>query len=193
MQPEISQFLSGMKKSIEQVVLTNLTDRFAQEQAGMIAGTLGFLQTVQDKAFHYELLENHLYKQLLADAVAIVTADAAAAKLTADSVAAIRAHQQADPAGSAVHLKPFRFMRGSNETMRELLAVLIHQQDQFPAAVSTRFDALLRPFFKDLQMRERAWVKALGFDSLPDPVPDLEALLYRDGQLHLPSSSNRGA
>jgi len=186
MQPEISQFLSGMKKSIEQVVLTNLTDRFAQEQAGMIAGTLGFLQTVQDKAFHYELLENHLYKQLLAEAVTIITSDPAAAKLGADGVVAIRAHLVVDPAGSMVHLKPFRFMRGSNETMRELLAVLIHLQDQFPAAVSARFEALLRPFFKDLQIRERAWVKALGFDNLPDPVPDLDALLYRDGQLHLP-------
>ncbi|TDU30942.1 hypothetical protein DFR24_0299 [Panacagrimonas perspica] len=186
MQPEISQFLSGMKKAIEQVVIANLTDRFAQEQAGMIAGTLGFLQTVQDKAFHYELLENHLYKQLLSDAVAIVTRDATASKVTAEGVAAIRAHQEVDPAGSAVHLKPFRFLRGSNETMRELLATLIHAQDQFPAAVSTRFEALLRPFFKDLQIRERAWVKALGFDNLTDPVPDLDALLYRDGQLHLP-------
>lgn len=186
MQPEISQFLLGMKKSIEQVVLTNLTDRFAQEQAGMIAGTLSFLELVQDKAFHYELLENHLYKKLLADAVDLVTSDPATANLTADGVAAIRAHLKTDPAGSAVHLKPFRFMRGSNEAMRELLATLIHQQDQFPAAVSARFEALLRPFFKDLQIRERAWVKALGFDNLPDPVPELDALLYRDGQLHLP-------
>lgn len=187
MQPEISQFLSGMKKAIEQVVLVNLTDRFAQEQAGMIAGTLGFLQTVQDKSFHYELLENHLYKKLLADAVAVVTSDPAATKLTDDTVAALHAHFDTDPAGSAVHLKPFRFLRMSNETMRELLATLIHLQDQMPVAVATRFQALLTPFFKDLQIRERAWVKALGFDNLPDPVPDLEALLYRNGQLHLPT------
>jgi hypothetical protein len=186
MQPEISQFLSGMKKSIEQVVLTNLTDRFAQEQAGMIAGTLGFLQTVQDKAFHYELLENHIYKQLLSNVLAIVTTDDAAARITVDGVAAIQAHQKVDPPGSPVHLKPYRFLRGSNETMRELLATLIHQLYHLPPAVSARFEALLKPFFKDLQIRERAWVRALGFDNLPDPVPDLDALLYRDGQLHLP-------
>lgn len=187
MQPEISQFLSGMKKVIEQVVLTNLTDRFAQDQAGMIAGTLGFLQTVQDKSFHYELLENHVYKRLLGDVVAVIAADPAAQKLAGDTLDAIRAQFDLDPIGSAIHLRPYRFLRSSNETMRELLAALIHRQDQFPAAVAARFQDLLTPFFKDLQMRERAWVKALGFDNLPDPVPDLDDLLYRNGQLHLPT------
>ena len=187
MQPEISQFLSSMKKAIEQVVLANLTDRFAQEQAGMIAGTLGFLQTVQDKAFHYEVLENHLYKRLLTEAVAIVSSEPSAAALTGDAVASIHAHRLIDPCDSAAQLRPFRFLRMSNETMREQLAGLIHVQDQMPAAVAGRFQALLMPFLKELQIRERAWVKALGFDNLPDQVPDLETLLYRDGQLHLPA------
>ena len=187
MQPEISQFLSGMKKVIEQVVLANLTDRFAQDQAGMVAGTLGFLQAVQDKSFHYELLENHLDKRLLGDGVAVVAADPAAAELAGDTLAAIRAQFDVDPTGSPVHLTPFRFLRTSNESMRELLAALIHRQDRFPAAVAARFQDLLTPFFKDLQIRERAWVQALGFDNLPGPVPDLDALLYRNGQLHLPA------
>lgn len=186
MQPEISQFLSSMKKVIEQVVLTNLTDRFAQDQAGMVAGTLGFLQTVQDKSFHYELLENHLYKRLLGDAIAVIAGDPAASRLAADTLMAIRAQFDADPSGSAVHLRPFRFLRGSNEAMRELLAALIHLRERFPASVAQRFQELLTPFFKDLQIRERAWVQGLGFDNLPDPVPDLETLLYRNGQLHLP-------
>lgn len=176
MQPEISQFLSSMKKAIEQVVLANLTDRFAQDQAGMIAGTLGFLQLVQDKAFHYELLENHLYRRLLADVVALLGDDA------------IRTALDAESAAPAAHLRPYRALRGANETMRETLAALIHRQSQLPASKSDSLDALLRPFFKDLQLRERAWVRALGFDSLPDPVPDLDALLYRDGQLHLPGA-----
>lgn len=178
MQPEISQFLSSMKKAIEQVVLANLTDRFAQDQAGMIAATLGFLQGVQDKAFHYELLENHLYRQLLGDVVGVLGDESVRRQLDAESAA------------PAAHLRPYRALRGANEALREALAALIHRQGELPEAKSDALDALLRPFFKDLQLRERAWVKALGFDSLPDPVPELDALLYRDGQLHLPA---RGA
>jgi hypothetical protein len=175
MQPEISQFLSGMKKAMEQVVMANLNDRFAQDQAGMIVGTLGFLQGVQDKAFHYELLENHLYRQLLDEVVGLLGDEAVRKRLDAESVA------------PAAHLRPYRALRGANESLRETLAALIHRQGELPRAKSDALDALLRPFFKDLQLRERAWVKALGFDSLPDPAPDLDALLYRDGRLHLPA------
>jgi hypothetical protein len=188
MQPEISQFLSSMKKVIEQVVLTNLSDRFAQDQAGMVAGTLDFLQVVQDKSFHYELLENHVYKRLLGEVVAVIAADPIAATLVGDTLEAIRAHFVTDPIDGPVHLRPYRFLRASNETMREQLAAVIHRQDQLPAAVAARFQGLLTPFFRDLQIRERAWVHALGFDNLPDAVPDLDALLYRDGQLHLPTT-----
>ena len=184
MQPEISQFLSSMKKAIEQVVLANLTDRFAQDQAGMIAGTLGFLQGVQDKAFHYELLENHLYRQLLTDIAAVLGDDA--------SAAAIRAQLDAETSAPPAHLRPYRALRGANESLREGLAGLIHRQGELSASTSDALDALLRPFFKDLQLRERAWVGALGFDSLPDPLPDLDALLYRDGQLHLPTQTTGG-
>jgi len=180
MQPEISQFLSGMKKAIEQVVLGNLTDRFAQDQAGMIAGTLGFLQGVQDKAFHYELLEHHLYRQLLTDIAALL------------DDATIRARLEAEAAAPPPHLRPYRDLRGANETLRETLAELIHRQALRSVPSSRALEALLQPFFKDLQLRERAWVRALGFDSLPDPVPDLDALLYRDGQLHLPSRRTAG-
>ena len=178
MQPEISQFLSSMKKAIEQVVIPNLADRFAKDQATMIAGTLGFLQSVQDKAFHYELLENHLYRQLLADLIDLLGDHGAAEPL--------RARLDAESCAPAVHLRPFPALRGANESLREILAALIHRQGELPAEKSAALDARLRPFFADLQRRERAWVRALGFDSLPDPVPDLDALLYREGQLHLP-------
>src|SRR5690606_2622462 len=72
MGPEMSQFLSGMKKTREQVVLPNLTDRFAQEQAGIVAATLGFLEQIHDKVFHYELLENHLYRNLLSEVIVVL-------------------------------------------------------------------------------------------------------------------------
>jgi hypothetical protein len=178
MQPEISQFLSGMKRAIEQVVLPNLTDRFAQDQAGMVAGTLGFLQGVQDKAFHYELLEHHLYRQLLEDLVALLGDTAAATPL--------RARLVAEDAAPAAHLRPLRALRGANESLREALAALIHRHDRWPADRADALDARLRVFFEDLQLRERAWVRALGVDCLPGPVPDLDTLLYRDGRLHLP-------
>lgn len=180
MQPEISQFLSSMKKAIEQVVLADLTDRFAKDQAAMIAGTLGFLQGVQDKAFHYELLENHLYRQLLGELVVLLGDEVAGEPL--------QSQLDAESAAPAAHLRPFAALRGSNELLRETLAGLIHRQGGLTAEKAAALDARLRPFFADLQQRERAWVRALGFDSLPDPVPDLDTLLYRDGQLYLPGA-----
>jgi len=46
----------------------------------------------------------------------------------------------------------------------------------------------LRPFFRELEVRERAWVKPLGFDAKADELPDIEELLYCDDKLRLPGA-----
>lgn len=186
MGPEIAQFLSGMKKTMEQVVLPNLSDRFAQEQAGIVAATLGFLEQIHDKVFHYELLENHSYKQLLGQTLTIL-ADETAGEIGA-TLAALREQLQRDPPGSDVHLRPYDFVRGANETMKEQLCELIRLQPTLPAPLREAFDGLLRPFFRELELRERAWVKPLGFDANAAELPDIAELLYRDGRLHLPEA-----
>lgn len=186
MGPEMSQFLSGMKKTMEQVVMPNLTDRFAQEQAGIVAATLGFLEQIHDKVFHYELLENHLYKNLLGEVIALLDGATPPQHEVAVTVAALRAQLAA---GSAdVHLHPYHFVRGANETMKEHLCILIRNQPELAAPVRESFDALLRPFFRELEVRERAWVKPLGFDAKADELPDIGELLYRDGKLRLPGA-----
>lgn len=185
MGPEVAQFLSGMKKTVEQVILPSLTDRFAQEQAGMVAATLGFLAATHDKAFHYELLENHRYKQLLADAVALLERQGSLLPAYSRIIATIREHRAIDPPGSDVHLKPFGFLRQSNETMKEQLCALIEHQSELSSGVRESFDALLQPFLNELELRERSWVKALGFDAMGDQVPSIDELLYRDGTLRL--------
>lgn len=186
MGPEISQFLSGMKKTMEQVVLPNLSDRFAQEQAGIVAATLGFLELIHDKVFHYELLENHLYKQLLGAAIALLEGEAPAHKEIATTLAALEQHFRLDPPGSGVHLKPCPFLRGSNEIMKEQLCALIRRQPELPPALRDSFEALLQPFLRDLETRERTWFKSLGFDSMAGGLPEIDDLLFRDGQLRLP-------
>lgn len=186
MGPEISQFLSGMKKTMEQVVLPNLSDRFAQEQAGIVAATLGFLEQIHDKVFHYELLENHRYKQLLGAVLDLLPGDTTGE--VGAILAALREHLALDPPGSDVHLRPQDFVRGSNETMKEHLCELIRLQPTLPDPLRAAFDALLRPFFRELEVRERAWVKPLGFDANASGLPDIRELLYRDGRLHLPDA-----
>jgi hypothetical protein len=185
MGPEMSQFLSGMKKTMEQVVLPNLTDRFAQEQAGIVAATLGFLEQIHDKVFHYELLENHLYKQLLSEVITLLDGATPPQHEVTATLAALRAQLALDPAGGEVYLRPYHFVRGANETMKEHLCTLIRNQPELPDLARESFDALLRPFFRELEVRERAWVKPLGFDAKADELPDIEDLLYQDGKLRL--------
>ena len=186
MGPEMSQFLSGMKKTMEQVVMPNLTDRFAQEQAGIVAATLGFLEQIHDKVFHYELLENHLYKNLLGEVVALL--DGATSPQHEVAVTLVALRTQLAPGNSDAHLRPYHLVRGANETMKEHLCTLIRNQPELPAPLRESFDALLRPFFRELEVRERAWVKPLGFDAKADELPDIDELLYRDGKLRLPGA-----
>lgn len=188
MGPEMSQFLSGMKKTMEQVVLPNLTDRFAQEQAGIVAATLGFLEQIHDKVFHYELLENYRYKDLLREVVAVLDGTTPPQHEVAVTLAALREQVAADPAGSDMHLRPYHHVRSANETMKEHLCTLIRNQPELPGPVRASFDTLLRPFFRELEVRERAWVKPLGFDAKADELPDIEELLYSDGKLRLGSA-----
>lgn len=188
MGPEMSQFLSGMKKTMEQVVLPNLTDRFAQEQAGIVAATLGFLEQIHDKVFHYELLENVLYRNLLDKVVALLRDTTAADHEIALTLAALQKHA-ATGIDSDIHLRPYHVLRGANETMKEHLCTLIRNQPDLSDPVREAFDALLRPFFRELEIRERAWVKPLGFDAKADELPDIDELLYRDGRLRLSSGA----
>ncbi len=185
MGPEISQFLSGMKKTIEQVVMPNLTDRFAQEQAGIIAATLGFLDTVQDKVFHYELLENYEYKRILQDILASFGQEEDTPQAVKNTLENIQEHFAKDKPEDAIYLRPYTYIRASNEVMKELLCELIQQQ---PAMSNTRrgaFEALLKPFLKSIETRERSWVKALGFDPEAKQQPDIATLLYSEGYLNI--------
>lgn len=186
MGPEVAQFLSGLKKTMEQVVLPNLSDRFAQEQAGIVAATLGFLEQIHDKTFHYELLESHLYRQLLGAIVAQLSVPAVTDPEVIETLAAMQRRLAEAPADAELPLHTYDFLRGANETMKELLCALIALQPALPDREREALDGLLRPFFRELELRERAWVKPLGFDAQADQVPDIDDILYRDSRLQLP-------
>lgn len=186
MGPEISQFLSGMKKTIEQVVMPELNDRFAQEQAGIVAATLGFLETIHDKVFHYELLENQLYKQLLVNVVAVIENDSSRSEKLEASAESLKQHFKHDPIDENTALRTYPFIRASNEVMKEHLCDIIQQQPEMSKALRDQFETLIKPFFKDIELRERTWVKGLGFDSEADQLPDIDELLYQDNKLALP-------
>ncbi|OUS12647.1 hypothetical protein A9Q89_05400 [Gammaproteobacteria bacterium 53_120_T64] len=185
MSPEIEQFLSGMKKTIEEVVIPNLTDRFAQEQAGIVAASLGFLGLIQDKAFHYELLENQEYKRVLTDVNDLLNHTSSAPESITDITAKITEHFTRDQVGDPTHLRPYKFIRASNEVMKELLCEFIQQQPQMSTELRSAFEALMKPFFKAIEVRERSWVKALGFDPEAEQQADIADLLYKDGFLNI--------
>lgn len=186
MGPEISQFLAGMRKTMEQVVLPNLSDRFAQEQAGIVAATLAFLEQVHDKVFHYELLEHHLYRRLLGQLLELLSVPAVADPEVVETLAAIQRRLAEDPPGGDIHLYRYDRLRASNESMKELLCALIRLQPALPDALRGELEGLLQPFFRDLELRERCWVKPLGFDAQAEQLPDIAEVLYREDRLQLP-------
>ena len=187
MGPEISQFLAGMRKTMEQVVLPNLSDRFAQEQAGIVAATLAFLEQVHDKVFHYELLEHHCYRCLLGQTLALLSVAEVTDPEVVETLAAIQRRLAEDPPGGDIHLYRYDCLRASNESMKELLCALIRLQPALPDTLRKSLEEdLLQPFFRDLEQRERSWVKPLGFDAQADQLPDIAELLYRDDRLQLP-------
>lgn len=186
MGPEISQFLAGMRKTMEQVVLPNLSDRFAQEQAGIVAATLAFLEQVHDKVFHYELLEHHLYRRLLGQTLDLLSVPEVTDPEIVETLAAIQRQLTEDPPGGDIHLYRYDRLRAGNESMKELLCALIRLQPALPDAARTALGDLLQPFFRDLERRERSWVKPLGFDAQADQLPDIAELLYCNDRLQLP-------
>ena len=195
MSPEIEQFLSGMKKTIEEVVMPNLTDRFAQEQAGIVAATLGFLSTVQDKVFHYELFENQEYKRILQDV--LTTLDSSTAGTEAglnDALGAVvekvNKHFLHDNPADQTAFRPYLFIRGSNENMKEFLCEFIQLQPDMPVQVRKDFEVLLKPFFKSIEIRERSWVKGLGFDPEAEQQADIDDLLYENEYLRVANINN---
>ncbi len=188
MSPEIEQFLSGMKKTIEEVVMPNLTDRFAQEQAGIVAASLGFLGLIQDKAFHYELLENQEYKRVLTDINELLNNTFSAPASIIETTTKVTDHFDTDKVDDPTHLRPYKFIRGSNEVMKELVCEFIQQQPEMPAELRTAFEALMKPFFKSIELRERSWVKSLGFDPEAEHQTDIADLLYKDGFLNIDKS-----
>lgn len=183
MSPEIEQFLSGMKKTIEEVVLPNLTDRFAQEQAGIVAATLGFLSTIQDKVFHYELFENQEYKNILQAVVVTMGAASGLSEGLQNTVAKVNKHFNDDSPADQTALRPYPFIRASNENMREFLCEFIQRQPEMPDTIRAQFETQLKPFFKALETRERSWVKGLGFDPEADQQANISDILYENNML----------
>lgn len=183
MSPEIEQFLSGMKKTIEEVVMPNLTDRFAQEQAGIVAATLGFLSTIQDKVFHYELFENQEYKRILQDVLSTLDTDPALNDSLRAVVEKVNSHLKHDKPSDQTALRPYPFIRGSNENMKEFLCEFIQLQPEMSGQTRETFENQLKPFFKSLETRERSWVKGLGFDPEAEQQQDIGDILYKNNLL----------
>ena len=183
MNPEIEQFLSGMKKTIEEVVMPNLTDRFAQEQAGIVAATLGFLSTIQDKVFHYELFENQEYKRILTEVLSTLKTDEEISEAIDAAIARVNTHFQLDKPEEQTALRPYTFIRSSNENMKEMLCEFIQLQPDMPEQVRKAFENRLKPFFKSLETRERSWVRGLGFDPEAEQQQDIADILYKNNFL----------
>jgi hypothetical protein len=68
MMPTVAQQLAGIRNTMTKVVIPGLdpTDRFAQEQAGLIVATLNWILDVQGSEYTYEAVENVEYRRALA-------------------------------------------------------------------------------------------------------------------------------
>lgn len=82
MMPTVAQQLAGIRNTMTKVVIPGLdpTDRFAQEQAGLIVATLNWILDVQGSEYTYEAVENAEYRRTLATLADIEVAPEHAAR-----------------------------------------------------------------------------------------------------------------
>jgi hypothetical protein len=159
MMPTVAQQLEGIRNTMTKVVIPGLdaTDRFAQEQAGLIVATLNWILDVQASEYPYEATENAQYRQLLPQLAA--TAEAAE---HADPAAALRA-AAAEGGAAGGDLPALDSLRMQTRRFKQLV-------DEFYSALAANGDAgapaaraLLLDAARAQTRRDQSWFRMTGF------------------------------
>jgi len=175
MTPDVGQFIQGMCKTMEEVILPTVGDSFAQEQAKLIIGTLRFLDTVQDMQYPYEAVENEEYRKILR-ALSEASLRCERTNVLRSLLDEVKTHL-AQEAGLKEHgPRSYRSLRQSNIVMKRLLCGILRTVEELPASI----DGLVKEFTKQQLRRERAWMRSLGKD--PGTPENLEEVLFGDGE-----------
>lgn len=154
MQPTVTQQLESLKITMERVIMPALPpdQRFAQEQAGLIWATLGWLVDVHACEFGYELAEAADYRELLG----------ALSELGAVEAALL----DEQPAGADGDLAQVR-----SQSRRLKQAAVTAALAIGPAA-----QELLLKVADRQSARERAWFRMTGFTTTDAPGGITEVL-----------------
>jgi hypothetical protein len=133
MTPEPTDLLRGARRTLEEIVLPALADRFAIEQAKIVLRVLAHLEAVVDDAYPLEWAEARDLETFLAAA-------------------------SGDPAGPSLETAPlpsFRELRDDNVRRKERVAELVRSalRERNDRKLLGAFEALVRAQLE----RERRW------------------------------------
>lgn len=157
MMPTVAQQLAGIRNTMTKVVIPGLdpTDRFAQEQAGLIVATLNWILDVQGSEYTYEAVENAEYRALLPKLAATAVGSAHDAK-----AAELRAAAEAE---AGVELPTLDALRASTRRFKALV-------DEFYSALAGDGDGgagaareLVLEVARSQARRDQSWFRMTGF------------------------------
>jgi hypothetical protein len=155
--PTVAQQLAGIRNTMTKVVIPGMdpTDRFAQEQAGLIVATLNWILDVQGSEYSYEAAENSQYR-----AMAAGLADSAAGPEHRARAAELRA-VAAEDAWAA--LPTLDALRAQTRRLKALA-------DEFYTALANSADPgtgaardLLLAAARSQARRDQSWFRMTGF------------------------------
>jgi len=159
MMPTVAQQLAGIRNAMTKVVIPGLdpTDRFAQEQAGLIVATLNWILDVQGSEYTYEAVENAQCRSALQALAGIEVSPE-----NADRAAALRAAAQS-PGAAPADLPTLDALRAQNRQFKALL-------DEYYAALAAAGDPavneardILLTTARQLARRDQSWFRMTGF------------------------------
>lgn len=159
MMPTVAQQLAGIRNTMTKVVIPGLdpTDRFAQEQAGLIVATLNWILDVQGSEYTYEAVENAECRTALR-----ALAEIEVSPQLADRAAALREAAQS-PGAPGADLPTLDALRAQNRRFKELL-------DEYYNALATTGDSsvheardVVLTLARGLARRDQSWFRMTGF------------------------------
>jgi hypothetical protein len=155
--PTVAQQLAGIRNTMTKVVIPGMdpTDRFAQEQAGLIVATLNWILDVQGSEYSYEAAENSQYRSMVA-----ALADTAAAPEHHARAAELRAVATED---AGAELPTLDALRTHTRRLKTLA-------DEFYSALAAGADTgtgaardLLLGAARSQARRDQSWFRMTGF------------------------------
>jgi len=152
MRPDIGDLLTGVRKTLAEVVFPTLTDPFALEQSTLILLALDHAAVRWDKAFQFCRDENTALRRVLREGAGLLKNEATAALDAVSLITRIEDRLRVEGTEDGAD-RSYTSLRDGNARLRELFVELLGARDMPTVQRSAR------AFMKRQLERDRDWVR----------------------------------